>query len=98
MRLSRLLKNPLNRTSLLQGLPTNPAEQGNLFDKATPRHSRINRLKPPGPLAERRYKVREAFLAVEKQVVAPDALCLADHPASLGSIPRDRDQGFSTAC
>jgi hypothetical protein len=38
-------------------------------------------LKRPDPFAERRYKVREAFLAVEKQVAAPDALCLADHPA-----------------
>jgi hypothetical protein len=47
---------------------------------------------------ERQCKVREALLAVEKQVVAPDALCLADHPASIGSIPRDRDQGLSTAC
>jgi hypothetical protein len=35
---------------------------------------------------------------MEKQVVVPDALCLADHPASVGTIPRDRDQGFSTAC
>jgi hypothetical protein len=35
-----------------------------------------------------------AFLAVDKQVVAPDALCLADHPASIGSIPRDRERVF----
>jgi hypothetical protein len=77
---------------------SNPTGQGNLFDKATPRRGRINRLKRPGPRAERPCKVREAFLAVEKQVVAPDALCLADHSASIGSIPRDRDQGFSTAC
>jgi hypothetical protein len=45
-------------------------------------------LKRPGPPAKRRYKVLEAFLAVEKQVVAPDALRLAVHPASIGSIPR----------
>jgi transposase len=55
-------------------------------------------LKRPGPRAERQCKIRGAFLALEKQVAAPDALSLADHPAPIGSIPLDRDQGLSTAC
>ncbi len=45
-------------------------------------HSRINRLKRPGPRADRQYKVREPFPEAEEQKVAPDALCLTDHPAS----------------
>jgi hypothetical protein len=60
--------------------------------------SRVNGLTRPGPLAERRCRVRKAFLAVDKQVVTPDALYLADPPASIESIPRARDKGFSTAC
>jgi hypothetical protein len=36
--------------------------------------------------------------SIQEKVVAPHALCLADHPASIGSMRRDRAQGFSTAC
>jgi hypothetical protein len=98
---ARSLRRPRKPASFLHGAGI---RRDRVTCSAKP-HSRINRLKRPGPFPERRCEVRGALPAAKEQKVAWDALCLpvpetfgGDRPASCGSSERKDEKGLSTTC